>query len=266
MFVCDRSRHPIPSISRISGVTIHCHPPIMKLNITLLSVTLATAGCCSAFALSPGRHAPTSNRVGSGGGFDNKAAFVRPDATPFTSSAMTATTLHSTSASTEGDSSSSVQTTRGGAAAAPFGIDVPLLAYFGLWYLGNYYYNITNKLALKAVGGASGFPLTISTLQLGIGSLYGLFLWLAPDAREKPKITLDDVSTYYINNNNNLFAVVHCLTLSSHRCDRHKQSHTRQLSCDTFSHHFPSSSFFYSSHHFYALYSIDRHRLSKCSP
>lgn len=165
----------------------------MKLNITLLSVTLATAGCCSAFALSPGRHAATSNRVG--GGFDNKAAFVRPDATPFTA-------LHSTSA--DGDSSTStsiVQSTRGGAAAAaaaPLGIDIPLLAYFGLWYLGNYYYNITNKLALKAVGGASGFPLTISTLQLGIGSLYGLFLWLAPDARAKPKITLDDVSTYYL--------------------------------------------------------------------
>jgi solute carrier family 35 protein E1 len=169
----------------------------MKLNITLLSVTLATAGCCSAFALSPGRHTATSSsRVGSGGFVDNnKAAFVRPNASPFSSSStMTTTALQSASASSE--SSSIVQSTRGGSAAAstPFGIDIPLLAYFGLWYLGNYYYNITNKLALKAVGGASGFPLTISTLQLGIGSLYGLFLWLAPDARQKPKITLDDVS------------------------------------------------------------------------
>ena len=164
----------------------------MKLSITLLSVTLATAGCCSAFALSPGRHAVTSSsRVG-----NNKAppAFARPYAS-------TATALHSTSASAasaDDNAAVIVQSTRGGAAAAsPLGIDIPLLAYFGLWYLGNYYYNITNKLALKAVGGASGFPLTISTLQLGIGSLYGLFLWLAPDAREKPKITLDDVSIIY---------------------------------------------------------------------
>jgi len=80
---------------------------------------------------------------------------------------------------------------RGGASLA--GIDVPLISYFLLWYLGNYYYNITNKLALKAAGGASGFPLTISALQLGIGSLYGIFLWLAPDARTKPKVTLDDI-------------------------------------------------------------------------
>lgn len=44
-------------------------------------------------------------------------------------------------------------------------------------------YNITNKLALKAAGGASGFPLTISALQMGVGCLYGIFLWLAPDGR-----------------------------------------------------------------------------------
>ena len=36
--------------------------------------------------------------------------------------------------------------------------------------------------------------MTISALQLGIGSLYGIYLWLAPDARDKPKITMDDVS------------------------------------------------------------------------
>ena len=212
LVLANRSIIHHPAITIDTIITDHrrrTHPPsssiiiIMKLNITLLSVTLATAGCCSPFALSPGRQAATSNhRVVGSGGFD-KAAFVRPDAAaPFASST---TTLHSTSAvaaaSSSGDNTSSagiVQSTRGGGSAAtsPFGIDIPLLAYFGLWYLGNYYYNITNKLALKAVGGASGFPLTISTLQLGIGSLYGLFLWLAPDAREKPKITLDDVSVY----------------------------------------------------------------------
>ena len=67
------------------------------------------------------------------------------------------------------------------------------MAYFALWYLGNYYYNITNKLALNAAGGKTGFPVTISSLQLGVGCLYGIFLWLAPDARAKPNITLDDL-------------------------------------------------------------------------
>lgn len=73
------------------------------------------------------------------------------------------------------------------------GIDIPLALYFLFWYVGNYYYNITNKLALKAAGGASGFPMLISGLQLGVGCLYGIFLWLAPDARSRPKITFDDI-------------------------------------------------------------------------
>ena len=54
-------------------------------------------------------------------------------------------------------------------------------------------YNITNKMALTAAGGKVGFPMTISSLQLGVGCIYALFLWLAPDAREKPKVTVDDV-------------------------------------------------------------------------
>jgi solute carrier family 35, member E1 len=54
-------------------------------------------------------------------------------------------------------------------------------------------YNITNKLALNAAGGKTGFPMAISALQLGIGSLYGIFLWLAPDGRQKPSITFNDV-------------------------------------------------------------------------
>jgi len=73
------------------------------------------------------------------------------------------------------------------------GMDVGLGIYFALWYLGNYLYNITNKLALNAAGGKTGFPMTISSMQLGIGSLYGLFLWAAPDARAKPKVTLADI-------------------------------------------------------------------------
>lgn len=73
------------------------------------------------------------------------------------------------------------------------GIDVPLMLYFLFWYVGNYFYNITNKLALRASGGVNGFPMTISSLQLGVGCLYGIFLWIAPDARAAPKVTLDDI-------------------------------------------------------------------------
>merc|ERR1719183_3264073 len=73
------------------------------------------------------------------------------------------------------------------------GVDIQLIAYFALWYLGNYYYNISNKMALKAAGGAAGFPLTIATLQLGVGVIYALFLWAAPDARSLPTTTKDDV-------------------------------------------------------------------------
>lgn len=81
--------------------------------------------------------------------------------------------------------------TRGG--GAPGGIDIPLMCYFLFWYIGNYYYNITNKLALNAAGGSAGFPMTISALQLAVGAVYGIFLWLAPDARAKPTVTLDDI-------------------------------------------------------------------------
>ena len=73
------------------------------------------------------------------------------------------------------------------------GVDIPLMLYFFFWYLGNYYYNITNKLALRGAGGSAGFPMVISSLQLGVGCIYALFLWLAPDARTKPSITLNDV-------------------------------------------------------------------------
>jgi solute carrier family 35 protein E1 len=76
-----------------------------------------------------------------------------------------------------------------------FSIDAPLILCFALWYAGNYYYNITNKQALQAGGGATGYPMTIATLQLGVGCIYALFLWAAPDARQRPTITFND----YIN-------------------------------------------------------------------
>eukprot|EP00929_Paragymnodinium_shiwhaense_P070501 TRINITY_DN356_c0_g2_i1.p1 TRINITY_DN356_c0_g2~~TRINITY_DN356_c0_g2_i1.p1 ORF type:complete len:416 (-),score=111.98 TRINITY_DN356_c0_g2_i1:90-1265(-) len=73
------------------------------------------------------------------------------------------------------------------------GVDVALLAYFAFWYLGNYYYNITNKIALTAAGGASGFPMTLAGLQLGVGAIFALFLWGYPDARKLPQTTGEDI-------------------------------------------------------------------------
>jgi len=69
-------------------------------------------------------------------------------------------------------------------------IDIPLLFYFLFFYIFNYGYSMANKLTIKE---APGFPLTISALQLGLGSLYGIFLWLAPEARTPPKILPSDL-------------------------------------------------------------------------
>lgn len=60
-------------------------------------------------------------------------------------------------------------------------------------YLGNYYYTLNNKLALKAAGGASGFPVTIGFLQMLLGSCYALYLWAAPDARQIPNVDASDL-------------------------------------------------------------------------
>ena len=68
------------------------------------------------------------------------------------------------------------------------GVDVSLILYFAGWYLGNYYYTLNNKYALKAAGGATGFPVTIGFLQMLLGSCYALYLWIAPDARAFPQV------------------------------------------------------------------------------
>jgi len=70
-------------------------------------------------------------------------------------------------------------------------MDIALLIYLAFWYLGNYYYNIQNKNASNASGGST-FAMTIATAQLGIGVIYALFLWVAPDARKPPSITATD--------------------------------------------------------------------------
>jgi len=71
-------------------------------------------------------------------------------------------------------------------------IDIPLLIYFFFWYLGNYYYNIQNKVAATASGG-SDFAMTISTAQLLVGCVYAIFLWVAPDARKPPTVNMSDL-------------------------------------------------------------------------
>jgi solute carrier family 35 protein E1 len=35
--------------------------------------------------------------------------------------------------------------------------------------------------------------MTISSLQMGVGCIYGLFMWVAPDGRDKPSINFDDI-------------------------------------------------------------------------
>jgi len=73
------------------------------------------------------------------------------------------------------------------------GVDWSLIMYFAGWYLGNYYYTLNNKYALKAAGGATGFPVTIGFLQMALGSLYAIYLWAAPDARTFPAVSGSDL-------------------------------------------------------------------------
>ncbi len=70
-------------------------------------------------------------------------AHVAPRMLPAVRSAG-ATALKSSSSSSDGGIMSKIMK-----------IDFQLLIFFALWFLGNYYYNITNKLALKAAGGTN---------------------------------------------------------------------------------------------------------------
>merc|ERR1719469_150350 len=159
----------------------------MKLTPSLLTVVLSL-GAASAFGFKTNSAPAASINVRSnvpfvGGVQDKQAAMVQHlgiDGQPRMNADF----------ALQSSSSSDATKARGGALS---GIDVPLMLYFVFWYLGNYFYNITNKLALKAAGGSAGFPMTISTLQLGVGCLYGLFLWVAPDGRAKPSVTVDDI-------------------------------------------------------------------------
>jgi len=85
-------------------------------------------------------------------------------------------------------------------------VDVALLMYFLFWYVGNAVYNMYNTMALKAVGGKhSGLTMTVSTLQLGVCTLYAGLLWAikvnpinllalqAPDKMPLPQTTQADI-------------------------------------------------------------------------
>lgn len=59
------------------------------------------------------------------------------------------------------------------------GENVALLLFFVFWYAGNIKYNEYNKGALDGVGGKkAGMTMTVSTMQLGVCSMYALLLWL----------------------------------------------------------------------------------------
>lgn len=154
----------------------------MKLTSTFVAVTIC-AGAASAFGLNAAPKSVLQN-------VRQNAAFVnKNNAKPMVQPIGLDGKRISSVALSESAASDAVKVKGGGG----MGLDIPLLLYFLFWYVGNYYYNVTNKLALKAAGGSAGFPMTISGLQLGVGCLYGIFLWVAPDARAAPRVTLDDI-------------------------------------------------------------------------
>jgi len=83
---------------------------------------------------------------------------------------------------------------------------VALLLFFVFWYVGNIYYNEYNKMALDGVGGKTGgLTMTVSTMQLGVCTVYALLMWIirinpikllglqSPEAMRLPKITAGDL-------------------------------------------------------------------------
>jgi len=83
---------------------------------------------------------------------------------------------------------------------------VALLLFFVFWYVGNAFYNQYNTQALAAAGGKyGGLTMTVSTMQLGVCTIYALILWVIginpiklcglqlPDKMKLPKITGKDL-------------------------------------------------------------------------
>ncbi|KAJ6800830.1 phosphoenolpyruvate/phosphate translocator 2, chloroplastic-like [Iris pallida] len=59
---------------------------------------------------------------------------------------------------------------------------------FGLWYLFNIYFNIYNKQVLKVFP----FPMTMTTCQFAVGSIFVLLMW-ATNLHKKPKISSQQI-------------------------------------------------------------------------
>jgi solute carrier family 35 protein E1 len=83
---------------------------------------------------------------------------------------------------------------------------VALLLFFLFWYVGNAFYNQYNTMALTAAGGKyGGMTMCVSTMQLGVCSVYALVLWIVgfnpiklcglqmPERMKFPKITSSDL-------------------------------------------------------------------------
>jgi len=158
----------------------------MKVASTLVAVTFC-AGAVSAFGLQASPKSTLKQVQRNAAFVDSGKAIVQP-------MDINGNRMDNSFALKSSESSSDkALSLQGGSLGFLGGVDVPLLLYFFFWYVGNYYYNLTNKLALKAAGGSTGFPMTIAGLQLAVGCLYALFLWAAPDARSKPSVTFDDI-------------------------------------------------------------------------
>ena len=71
--------------------------------------------------------------------------------------------------------------------------DLLLMTYFALWFAGNYFYKITNKLALVAAGGHTGFPMTVSALQLGVGAVFAAASVAVSPSSARPHVTWNDL-------------------------------------------------------------------------
>jgi hypothetical protein len=139
----------------VSAVTNHPSPsragrplssPIMKLNISLTLAALSSSAC-SAFALSP-HHAISSL---------SKTAQAAP---AFVHQPNIKSRDVSISAS--GTSNEAI-TTRGG---GDLPIDIPLLTYFGLWYLGNFLVRSFSFLCAFSIKIHVGDTFSISYRQL----------------------------------------------------------------------------------------------------
>jgi len=83
---------------------------------------------------------------------------------------------------------------------------VALLLFFAFWYAGNMKYNEYNSGALQAVGGkTAGMTMTVSTMQLGVCTVYAIIIWIvglnpiklcglqAPEKQSVPKLSASDM-------------------------------------------------------------------------